>query len=187
MSNLEGANKPHMRRMMNDEAVELNPQQKKLLTRWAILKSMVIESIHRRNALFYSKDEREGMNRMPSPSLPLGTFVWIGRLSFKAFHANATDVWGNIDQIPKAVHSCVTTIVVGHLVFQVVTGHAIPKYATYKVISNCKPGAWDKTLLEIWPCYGSTSWPPTISFGRNGPNHIAALLDRWRIGTRVSG
>src|SRR5580692_7619125 len=126
MNDIEGENKPHMLAMMNDRTTVLDPPAQKLLTRWAILKAMVLDgsSPKRRSQPFYSVCERTGM-KPPLRFLPVGTVTWIGRLSVNAFHAGLTDTFGKIGEIPKAFHGCVTTIIAGHLVIQVITMHVI--------------------------------------------------------------
>lgn len=187
MSDLEGENKPHMFAMMNDKPTVLTPTQQKLLTRWAILKAMVLDgSSPKRRIPFYSASERIGM-KPPSRSLPVGTLTWIRPLSDNAFHAGLTDTFGQIDGIPKAFHGCVTTIVVGHLVIQVVTMHVLPMFATMTLRPDCKPGAWDVNLLEIWPVFGEKRWPPRFTFTLDGATrHIGALVNRYKMGTDIT-
>src|ERR1700736_3832407 len=88
------------------------------------------------------------------------TLTWIGRLEVKAFHAGLTNTFGGINGIPKAFQGCVVTIIVGHLVIQVLTMHVLPMFATNRIRPVDKPGAWDVDLLEIWPVFGEKCWPP---------------------------
>jgi hypothetical protein len=189
MSAIESENKPHMLAMMNDKPTLLLPIQQKLLTRWAILKSMILDgsSPQRRPIPFYTECERTGM-KPPLRSLPVNTFTWIGRLSVKdAVHAGLTDTSGAINNIPKSFRCCVTTIVVGHLVIQVATIHVIAPFATQRTCPTVKPGAWDVNLLDIWPVFGEKSWPPRFSFGLKGTtHHIAQLINRWNIGEDIT-
>jgi hypothetical protein len=188
MSDVENENKPHMLAMMNGKQTVLQPTEQKLLTRWAILKAMVPDgsSQTRRAVPFYSESEKTGM-KPPSCSLPVGTLVWIGRLSVKAFHAGLTDTFGKVNNIPKAFHGCVTTIIVGHLVIQVLTMHVLPMFATTRFSPVYEPGAWDVNLLDIWPVFGGKLWPPRFSFTLDGTtHHIARLVNRWKIGEDIT-
>jgi hypothetical protein len=101
MSAIENENKPHMRALMNDKPTLLLPTQQKLLTRWAILKSMILDgsSPQRRPIPFYTQDERTGM-KPPSRALPINTLTWIGRLEVKAFHAGLTNTFGGDKRHP---------------------------------------------------------------------------------------
>lgn len=186
MSDIENENKPHMLAMMNDRRTVLHPTQQKLLTRWAILKAIVIDGSSKRRTPFYSESERSGM-KPPLRSLPVNTLTWIGRLSVKAFHAGLTDTFGEINNIPKSFRCCVTTIIVGHLVIQVATMHVIAPFATFRTHPTVKPGASDVNLLDIWPVFGDKSWPPRFSFGLKGmTHHIAQLINRWKIGEDIT-
>lgn len=186
MSNLENDNKPHMRAMLHDEPIVLQPSQQKLLARWAVLKSMIIEACNRQRILFYGKDERIGL-KPPSPFLPVATMVWIRRYSREGFHAGGTDIWRGIETFPRAMHGNVSTIVVGHLVVQVLTAHIIPKFGGFPIRPpKCKPGSWAESLVNIWPIFGPVRWPPPISFTTSGADRISVLIDRWKIGNDLA-
>lgn len=187
MSDIEGENKPHIFAMMNDKPTVLTPMQQKSLTRWAILKAMVLDGANKnKRTPFYSEYERTNM-RPPLRSLPVGTLTWIGRLPIKGFHAELGDTFGKINDIPKAFHCCITTIIVGHLVIQVLTMHVLPAFATARLRPACKPGAWDVNLLDIWPAFGEKHWPPSASFTLNRTSDgIGALVNRYKIGTNVT-
>jgi hypothetical protein len=186
MSDIENENKPHMLAMMNDRAIALTPVQQKLLTRWAILKAMILDGSSKRRTPFYSESERTGM-KPPLRSLPVDTLTWIGRLSVKSFHAGLTDTFGQINHVPNAFHCSVVTIVVGHLVIQVVTMHVLAPFATLRARPLDNPGAWDVNLLDIWPVFGGKSWPPRFSFELKGAtHHIARLVNRWKIGIDIT-
>lgn len=186
MSDIESENMPHMLAMMNDKPTLLTPIQQKHLVRWATLKAMVVDGSSKKRIPFYSKSERLGM-KPPSRCLPVGTLTWIGRLSVKAFHVGLTDSFGVIDNIPKAFHGCVTTIIVGHLVIQVLTTHVLPMFATMGLRPNCNAGAWDVNLLEIWPVFGEKHWPPSSAFTLDGTiHHIGGLINRYKIGEDIT-
>jgi hypothetical protein len=185
MSDLESANQQHMRAMIHDESIALKPAQLKLLALWITLKAMVLDGSSNLRIPFYSQPERQGI-KPSSPSVPIGTTAWIGRLSSSQFHAGLTDTFGDISNVPKAFRGCVTTIVVGHLVIQVVTMHVIPIFATRRMIPNYKSGAWDVNLLDIWPIFGDVTWPPALSFTLEGNDSIGRLVNRWKIGADIT-
>jgi len=95
---------------------------------------------------------------------------------------------GGINGITKGFQGCVVTIIVGHLVIQVLTMHVLPMFATNRIRPVDKPGAWDVDLLEIWPVFGEKRWPPRLSFVAKGrtPHHIAHLINRWKIGEDIT-
>jgi hypothetical protein len=185
MSDLENENKPHILAMMHGRSIILKPAQQRSLARWSTLKAMVIDGSSPKRIPFYSSSERIGM-KPPSSFIPVGTVAWIGRLSVKAFHAGLTDTFGEINHIPKAFHGCVVTIIVGHLVIQVVTMHVLAIFATNIIRPAYKPGAWDVNLLDIWPVFGDAPWPPRLSFELKGTtHHIAGLVNRWKTGENI--
>jgi hypothetical protein len=184
MNGLETANEPHIRAMMHDKPIVLGPTQQKLLTRWAILKAMVLDGSSKRRIPFYRQCERNRI-KPPSSCVPVGSVAWIGQLSVEGFHAGLTDTFGQINNVPKAFHSCVTTLIVGHLAIQVLTTHVLPMFSVHPIRPNCKPGAWDVNLLNIWPVFGNADWPPPVSFTLKGDDSIGALVNRWKIGTDI--
>ena len=184
MSDLENENKPHMRLMMNDKSVILEPEQQKLLARWAVLKAIVIEATNRHRPPFYEERERKGLVP-PSPFLPVGTAVWLGRIPMKGFHAGGTDIWRAINKIANALRGCVTTIIVGHLVFQALTVHVLPVFVSCRIVPECEPGTWDSKLLDIWPIFGTHRWPPPVSFARKGIDSIGWLILRYSLGENI--
>lgn len=190
MNDIEGEVKPLMQPMLHGHPIVLRPVEQKLLTRWAVLKAMVLDgsSPSRRSTLFYNECERVGM-KPQLRALPVGTFTWIGRLSIQSFHAELFDTFGQINFVPKAFHGCVVNIVVGHLVFQVLTMHVLPMFANGRSVApRYEHGAWDVNLLEIWPAFGDKRWPPPFAFVLKGntPHHIARLVRRFRIGEDIT-
>lgn len=184
MSDLENESKPFIYPMLHGSGITLSPAAQKLLTRWAVLKTMVIDSINRKRTPFYTSEERTGF-KPPLAFLPVGTSVWLARFSRMGFHAGGTDIWRRVDEVPKAIHACVTTIAVGHLAIQVVTRHTLPRFASRQISIEDNPWTWDISLSQIWPVFGDTRWPPRITFTMRGPNTIARLINRWNIGPDV--
>ena len=184
MSDLETSNKPAIRAMMNDDSCYLTEKDQHRIALWAVMKAMVVDTVNRDRKCFYSTLERTQL-RTPTSVIPVGTLVWLGRFTVKAFHAGGADVWGQIDEIPKAFQCCVTTIVVGHLVCQILSAHVLQSLPYQKIGVGCKYGAWDVNLLDIWPINGPLQWPPELSFTQKGPDSIATLVNRWKSGGNV--
>ena len=185
MSDLETGNQARMRTMMHGQRTVLNPTEQKLLARWAILKAMVIDAINPRRTSFYLECERTNF-KPPLSAFPIGTSVWLARFSsFRGFHAGGTDIWQNVGEVPKAMRGCVTNIVVGHLIIQALTVHVLPMFANRGVIPECNPGAWDVSLLNIWPIFGELVWPPNVAFAVNGPNRLRDIINKWKVGEDI--
>jgi len=167
MSALETQNRASTHAMINDDPCWLTEKDQKSLVRWALMKAMVIESANRKRSLFYSIEEK--MQIKSDSDIPAATLVWLGRLSAKAFHAGGTDIWGDIDNVPKAFHGCVTSIIVGHLVIQVLSGHVHQQFGSYEKMGlSCKPGAWDVNLLDIWPSADRSNGRPQFLLHSKG-------------------
>ncbi len=182
MGRLEDTNTLHMRAMINDDPFGLTPRDQSKMARWAVLKAMVIDSINPERPLFYTQTERDGLKHS---AIPPRTLVWLGSLSVKAFHGGGTDIWGDMDKIPKAVHGCVTAIVIGHLVIQVLTLHVPRQFASDPIAINCRDGEWDKFLLDIWPTSQLLRWPPHVTFTLQGATSVGRLVNRFKIGKNV--
>ena len=183
MSRLEESSKLIIHAMINDDPCGLSKRDQNKLSRWAVLKAMVLDFCNPKRALFYTQAEREALK---DSIIPDRSLIWLGRFPKKAFHVGGTDIWGEIQEIPKAGHGCVTTIIAGHLVFQVLTFHVLMKqFASEQINVGCKPGNWNFNLLDIWPIANPLRWPPDISFTERGTSGIVTLLDRWKLGENI--
>jgi hypothetical protein len=91
------------------------------------------------------------------------------------------------DSTEPRMLATITTLVTGHFVTQIITERPYPKFADLEIPdSQPKGGNWGDYLVQIWPI--QHEWitsPPKDSFTNGGPNGIAYLTDRWRIGTPV--
>lgn len=184
MSDLETENKPAIQAMINSDPCPLTCTGQESLSRWAVMKAIVIDSINSQRCLFYDSPERERLRT--ASMIPAGTLIWLGRLSVKAFHVGGTDVWGEINKVAKAFHGCVSNILMGHLVIQIFTGHARSELLPDdRLFVNCRPGNWDTSLLNVWPIAADLSWPPAVSFTLAGEDNIGKLVNRWKIGADI--
>lgn len=184
MSALEVENRSTIGPLMHDFSISVSEQQQHALARWVLKTAMVVEATTARHrALFYSRDECEQLRC--SSVVPPRTAVWIGRYSGSSLGALGTDIWLNLPGEPKATNGSVTTLIIGHLVFQVLSFHVSPEYRDGTVTISPKVGPWEDLLLNTWPVTGSVVWPPHLSFGRSGVLSIRALIDRFKIGEVV--
>jgi hypothetical protein len=80
------------------------------------------------------------------------------------------------------------TLIVGHLVIQVVTIHNAEQFKEVEITGvETKGENWDDILMSIWPVERTAAmWPPKTTFTLSGPNSIEYLMDRWRIGKNVT-
>src|SRR5579863_2271146 len=133
MSRIEEANKLHIRAMMRDDPCGLTKRDQEKMARWSVLKAMVLDSCNLTREPFYSEAERVNLKNLST--IPTRTLVWLGRFDGKSlnttsFHAGGTDIWRHIQEVPKAGRGCITTIIVGYLVIQVLSFHTIRQFAS---------------------------------------------------------
>jgi len=188
MSDLESENIPLIGCMFHGLTVPLTEVQQHSVVAWAVKTTMVIESTKGRNApnLFYEKSER--VNLRVHRTIPNRTRIWIGTISGLHLGAFGTDITILANAQTRIGMGSVATIVVGHFVAQVVTMHINPDF-TEKDVTDVqpKPGDWNSRLIKIWPKEpAGVIWPPSVAFTNGGPLGIAYLMDRWRIGGRVT-
>jgi hypothetical protein len=169
--------------MIHGDQCQLNNKDQAKLTRWAILKAMVVDKVNEDRPAFYFPEEKEQI-RSGAP-ISIGTVAWLGRLSSKSFHVGGTDIWRTVAEVPKAIHAAITTLIMGHLVIQVMTAHILAEFGNGPRGLDYNEGEWDIKLLELWPATDLIRWPPDSSFTLRGTDSIVTLLNRWKIGEDV--
>lgn len=190
MSQLEQKNVLRLKPMLLNTPITLDPGGLKLLTEWAVKTTMVSDSVKARNnnENFYTREERIAMRG--SRTIPARTRVWIGALGGSHLGCHGTDVaifglTANGERIRIGLGSA-STIYTGHFVVQVFTEHHRPQYASSTISPAWpKPSISDSKLIEIYPNRPkSVDWPPS-PFTSSGPESVAYLMDRWRIGEEL--
>jgi len=183
MHDLENKNIPVMGIMIQPMSlsIALDPAQQLTVSEWAAKTAMVLDSVDTQTRpLFYDQSERDAMRL--KLSLPVDTTIWLGRCSVEGLAAHGTDfeILGT-DKIIKIADSCSSTLVVGHLVIQVLTIHKLPTHSNAAFNISPKVGNWDNLLVRVYPMNPlSVAWPPPQSFNPAAINNL--LADRWRIG-----
>jgi hypothetical protein len=180
MSQLESKNIPHMGWMIQDGALTLDIQQQRMVARWAVKTAMVLDSVeeHRR---FYTNDECQLFKT--HDRIPLATLVWLGRYSGNSLDGSGATVWFdvNIPHVQAALKGHIATILLGHLILQVLGIFTPPLYAGQKdFVLNPTRGThfWNPLLVSIWPGNTRTiDWPPQASHDRS---LYWELHNRWR-------
>jgi len=183
MSALEAENIPTIGRLMENTATPLGAAQQASLALWAVMKAMVLDAVNAKNrGQFFTRNECEAFRS--DLRIPDQTGIEIGAYMRKGYLADGTIVWLDFPSAPKAAKVSVSTIVIGHLVIQVVTAHPEPEHENTRVGSiGIRDGEWDKFLLPIWPAgTRPVTWPPQMTFCNSGQSSIATLQNRWRMG-----
>lgn len=123
MCDLETANRSLLGALMCDIAAPIDTLQQRSVARWALKTAMVFEfMVSRRKHPFYTRQEREQLRS--GNSLPIDTAVlparnagnldlgWVGM-----------DAWYDKPEKSENLHVYVTTLIVKHLVIQILSAH----------------------------------------------------------------
>jgi 7-cyano-7-deazaguanine synthase len=168
--------------------IEIDPGRQRLLREWAVKTAMINDSTKVRNgiAMFYTAEEHAAMRG--NRAMPAQTRIWLGKID-EDWHIgiHGTDFTITNGTGLRFGEGTVTTIYIGCFLVQVVTEHIKPEYAHPEFRGvNPKPRNWDQKLIETWPTVSKkVLWPPPIPFMNGGPEGIAYLMDRWRMGAPV--
>lgn len=185
MSDLEAENIPIIGSMLQDIATLLDEAQQKTVAAWSVKTAMMSDSMKGRNApnRFYNRDECVDMRL--AREIPARTLIWIGRIDGMHLVDIGTDFTLLDPDKNRIGMGSVDTIVAGHFITQAVTVH-VEKEGVEIPALTCKMGNWNESLIQIWPIQKPTvHWPPKVTFTNGGPQGIAYLMDRWRIGEGV--
>ena len=187
MSGVEDKNVPRFKPMMKYDPLSIDPGGMKIITQWAVLRAIMLDSEKPSIGLknFYTREERIAMRERLE--IPARTRVWIGALNEFHLSGNGTDYTieavGPDDKKQCVGIGCHNTICMGYLVAQVVTEHIFPQYnATGIAEVQPSPDISDARLVQIYPKSRSLkkfNWP-TTPFTNGGPNGIAYLMHRWK-------
>lgn len=188
MSRLEVAATPTVGAMLQDIATPLDEEQQKTIAAWAVKTAMVFDSIKGRQSpdVFYTREECLAMHERLE--IPNRTRVFIGRIDGSHLGAYGTDLGKLTTDGSPSGKGMAFTLIVGHLVIQVVTIHNAEAFKDVEITGvETKGENWDEVLMSIWPEERTAAvWPPKSTFTLSGQNNIEHLMDRWRIGNKVS-
>jgi hypothetical protein len=185
MSRLEEKNIPAVGDMLENKPTAIDAGRQRLLTEWAVKTAMVLDSIKNRhgNEKFYTRAECIALCR--TQTIQTGTRIWIGALTeshLGAFGTDFTLYGGDKTRIGTGISN---TVIVGNFAVQVVTIHLKSHHDIREV--QPKPGDWANSLIQLYPkAHKNVKWPPQVSFTNGGPQGVAHLMDRWRMGEKVS-
>ena len=181
MSELEASIKPLLALLAGDVSVEMNAEQQLRLTIWAAKTAMVTEATKPQKAVrFYQPEVRKAFNS--GFSIPYNTRMWMGRYNGSGLFAAAAEIQYNLARISSSGFGSVTTMIVGHLVLQVLSLNFPAETQDHVVEIPQRIGDWDQTLFPLWPFERSHLWPPALSFGNDPDRYpLRGLHDRWRV------
>jgi hypothetical protein len=179
MSRLESKVRKYMALLIDDFSLPLDRDYQKGLAEWAVKTAIVNDTVesHQR---FFTEAECHAFKR--DRTMPNGTQIVAGRFTGRSLDADGNDFTLLVPGGKLILRGHVFTVMVGHLVMQVMSMHVEPEFHGKTVKMECNPGPWDTGLIQIWPkIRNSVEWPPPVSFSTvNGPTHYANFRYRWR-------
>jgi hypothetical protein len=188
MSSLEAKNIPIIGSMLNDLSITLDRDAQETVAAWVIKTAMMLDSTRPKaaGARFYRRDDCGKMR--DSQTMPDDTRVWIGRIDSKHLLGLGTDYrYLQPDTNEPHGQSTITTLVAGHFVAQSITQRKFKKFTHLEMpVLYPKGDGWEEYVTQIWPIEREwIAWPAENSFTNGGPDGIAYLMDRWRVGQQV--
>jgi hypothetical protein len=178
MSKLESECIPLLGSLLEDVSLNLDSHHQQLASLWATKIAMVLDSIEGR-ARFYLKSDCEQFKK--NRLIPEGTIVWTGRYFGRSLHTSSADFTANLNESLPVADCATTVILVGHLIFEVLTVRKRPPHRDRTIRMEPNLGRWNELLTPIWPItFDTVSWPPAFSFSDYGSHRLAALLTRWK-------
>jgi hypothetical protein len=180
MSELETEVRPILGPLVQDLSIQLDLEDQKKLARWAFKTAIVLEGTKERSMKRYFAS---GLG----PALGTGsdilgrTMIWIGRSSESGLYARASDVRYDLDDQNLSAEATVTTMVVGHVVLQVMSAIFPVEKDSETVRIPLYIGDWEKVLAKIWPASRVFTWPPPQSIGSGGLFTLDRVADRWKV------
>jgi hypothetical protein len=181
MSDLENAVRPTMGCLINDFEMDLDAEQQRWLTLWAVKTAMVIEGVKQAKNGFYTPEERSAFRQTLVP--PLQTAVWIGRCAqSNNLHGEARKLHvSNPTATNPLTDGCATTFVIGRLVLQVLSVKRRPDMMHGSLRLRMRSGSWAR-LAQVWPVEKTrVHWPPPESFNDHDPS-LLDLRRRFAVG-----
>ena len=166
--------------MIEDFAVFLDRQQRQNLAEWALKCAMCSDSIEAHQRFFTEAECRAFREKR---AIPPRTLVFAARFTGRSLDSNGVDFTLIEPQTKELlVRGHVFTMMVGHVVLQVLSWHPDPQHENEIVQMQANDGPWGKLTIQIWPIKGkSVMWPPPLSLSTvKGPRHYGYFRVRFK-------
>lgn len=179
MSRLEMKVQKYMRLMIDDFYLPLDKDYQKGLAEWAIKTAMVSDAIEP-HPRFFTDAECHAFKR--DRTIPQGTEIVAGRFTGRSRDAGGSDFTLLTLDRKQVCRGHAFTVMVGHLVMQVMSMRVEPEFHGKTIKMACNPGPWSTSLNQVWPTiHKRVEWPPSESFSTiSGPHHYANFRYRWK-------
>ncbi len=180
MSELETEAKPILGPIVQDLSIQLDLEDQTKIARWAFKTAIVLEGTKERSMKRYFESGL-GPGLRTSGHILGRTMIWIGRSSESGLYARASDIQYNLGGQNLSAEATVTTMVVGHVVFQVVSAVFPAEKDAEAVGIPLHIDDWGRVLATIWPASRVFTWPPAESIGPGGRFPLERVADRWKV------
>lgn len=162
MSGMETTIKKFMGPMIEDLSLMLDRQNQQNLAEWAVKCAMCNDAVdvHTR---FFTKSECHAFKQ--KRTIPDRTLVFTARFTGRSLDSNGADFkLVEPDTGELLVRGHVHTVMVGHVVLQVLSWHPEPQHKDKTIRFRAADGPWDKLTIQVWPIEKKlVNWPPSVS------------------------
>jgi hypothetical protein len=180
MSGMEVTVKKFLGPMIEDLSFSLDRQNQQNLAEWAVKCAMCNDTVdvHPR---FFTEAECHAFKE--KRTIPDRTRVFAARFIGRSLDSNGVD-FTLIE--PGAgtllVRGHVYTVMVGHVVLQMLSWHPEPQHKDKIIRFRAVDGPWDKLTFQIWPIEEkSVNWPPVLSLSILAPaTHYGYFRTRFK-------
>jgi hypothetical protein len=180
MSGMEVTVKKFLGPMIEDLSFPLDRQNQQNLAEWATKCSMVNDAVEP-HPRFFTDDECHTFKA--KRKIPDGTLIFLARFTGRSLDSKGSDftltepATGNL-----MVRGHVYTVMIGHVVLQVLSWHPEPAHQGKRVRFKPFNGPWEKLTHQAWPIREkSVKWPPPISLSTVfGPTHYEYFRMRFQ-------
>ncbi len=168
--------------MIEDLSFPLDGQNQKNLTEWAVKCAMCNDTVdpHER---FFTDAECHAFrtHRM----IPDQTLAWVARFTGRSLDSAGVDL-ALVEPTSgqRLVRGHIYTVMVGHVVVQILSWHPEPAQKGKIVWFRPVDGPWDRLTTQIWPLEKGTKaieWPPELSLSTsNNLTHYGHFRTRFK-------
>jgi hypothetical protein len=169
--------------MIEDFSFPLDRQNQQNLAEWAVKCAMCNDTVDPHPRFFTNAEcHAFKLKRI----IPERTLVFAARLTGRSLDSNGAD-FTLIEPVSgeRLVRGHVYTVMVGHVVLQVLSWHPEPLHQDKIIRIKAADGPWEKLTVQVWPIkQRSMIWPPPMSLSTVfGATHYGYFRTRFKVGT----
>jgi hypothetical protein len=183
MSGMETTVKNFLGPMIEDISFPLSRQDQQNLTEWVIKCAMCNDTADQRPRFF---TESECHTFKKKRTIPDRTLAFVARFTGRSLDSNGVD-FTLVEPTTGSllVRGHVYTVMVGHVVLQVLSWRPEAEHKDKIVRIKAADGPWEQLTIQIWPIKRkAVSWPPPISLsGALGATHYGRFRNRFKNAT----